>query len=80
MCFLACCLYSFVAVAKICKLEQLSCLFQTVEGQTGTYEALELKRTKDSKIWQLNERLHVLVQDSSFIVRKKFKEQVTKIS
>ena len=69
-----------MAVAKICKLEQLSCLFQTVEGQTGTYEALELKRTKDSKIWQLNERSHVLIQDSSFVVRKKFKEPVKKIS
>ena len=80
MCFLCCCLYLFVVVAKICRREQLSCLFQTVENQTGTYQALEMKRTKDSKIWQLNERLHVLVQDSSFIVRKKFKEQVTKIS
>ena len=80
MCFLCCCLYLFVAVAKICRQEQLACLFQTIENQTGTYQALEMKRTKDSKIWQLNERLHVLVQDSSFIVREKFKEQVTKIS
>ena len=80
MCFLACCLYSFVAVAKICKLEQLSCLFQTVENQNETYEAIELKRTKDSKIWQLNERSHVLMQDSSFVVRKNFKEPVKKIS
>ena len=62
-------------MAKICRREQLSCLFQTVEEQTGAYQALELERTKGSQIWQLNGRSHVVMQDSSFVVREKFKKE-----
>ena len=68
----------FVIIAKICRQEKLTLLFQTVEAPNVAYKALELKRTKGSKVWQLNEKSHVLIQDSSFVVRKEVKKDELK--
>ena len=44
ICFLFCCLYLFIAFAKVCRREQLSCLFQSAEETVQVYQALELKK------------------------------------
>ena len=63
-----------MAFAKICRQEQLSCLFQTVEASTKDYQALDLVQTRGSEVWQLNEKSHVSMQDSSFVEQGEFKK------
>ena len=69
------CLYLFVAIAKVCRQEQLSNLFQTTEVSSRFHQALDLKQSKGSRVWQLNKKSQVLMQDSSFILKKKIKKE-----
>ena len=62
----------FVAIAKFCRQEQLSCLFQDTEESNQIHQALETKRSTSCQIRLLNEKSHVLFQDSYFMVGKAF--------
>ena len=73
------CVYSFVAVAKITRGEQLSCLFVSEEESGEIHQAIELKRPTNCQIWRLNEKSLISIQDSYFVVKNKFdKERVKK--
>ena len=71
------CVYSFVAIAKITRGEQLSCLFQSEDESRQTHQALEIKRPTNCQIWRLNEKSLISIQDSHFVAKNKFdKERV----
>ena len=73
------CVYSFVAVAKITRGEQLSCLFVSEEESGEIHQAIELKRPTNCQIWRLNKKSHVSIQNSNFVVGSGFdKERVKK--
>ena len=77
LCFLLVCLYLFVAIAKVFRAEQLSSLFHTAEESGQIYQALELKRQTNCKIWQLNKKSLLLIQDSHLVAGNKLgKERV----
>ena len=64
-------------MAKVCRGEQVSCLFESTEGSGRMREALEIKRPTSCQIWQLNQKSLVSIQDSNFVVGNKFvKERV----
>ena len=67
----------FVAIAKVCRREQVSCLFQSAEEPERIHQALEIKRPTGCHIWRLNEKSHISIQDSYFVAKKEFdKERV----
>ena len=68
-------------MAKVCRGEQVSCLFESTEGSGRIREALQIKRPTSCQIWQLNQKSLVSIQDSNFVVGNKFvKEGVKKPS
>ena len=74
------CFYVFVAVVKVCRREQLSCLFQSVEESGQINEALEMKTPTKCQIWQSSEMSYITMQDSYFVVGNDFdKERLKKI-
>ena len=70
----------FVAIAKFCQREQLSCLFQSAEESDEIHQALEIKRPTSCKIRQLNGKSQVSIQDSIFVVGKIFDQERVKKS
>ena len=62
----------FVAIAKFCRQEQLSCLFQDTEESNQMHQTLETKRSTSCQVRLLNEKSHVLIQDSYLVVGKVF--------
>ena len=67
-------------IAKVCRQENLSNLFQSTQISKISHQALELKNSENCKLWQLNEKLIVLVKNSSLMVHAKSKkEKVEKI-
>ena len=73
------CFYLFVAIAKVCQREQLSCLFQSVKESEQIHQALEIKKSTKCKIWHMCKKSHILMQDSNFVVEEHFnKEKVNK--
>ena len=77
MCFLFICLYLFVAIAKVCRGQQLSCLFVSVEESEQIHQTLEIKKTTNCQVWRLNKKSLISMQDSYFIVGNKLdKERV----
>ena len=79
MCSLFSCVFLFVAIAKMCRREEISCLFQSADESNGTHQVLELKESQGCKVWQLNEKSHVSIQDSSFVAKKYFDKEKFKI-
>ena len=75
MCFLFVCIYSFVAIAKVSRGDQLSCLFQSVEESGQIHQALEVKITTNCHISRLNRKSHFSIQDSNFVIRNKFEKE-----
>ena len=75
MCFLIVCIYSFVAIAKISRGDQLSCLFQSEEESGQIHQALEVKITTNCHISRLNRKSHFSIQDSNFVIRNKFEKE-----
>ena len=75
MCFVFSCVYLFITIAKVCRREQLSCLFQSVEETEKIHEALEIKRPTKCQIWALNKKSCILMQDSYFVVGNKFNKE-----
>ena len=74
------CLYLFVAFAKLCRREQLSCLFQSTEESGQIHQALEIQKPTHCQIWRLSEKSLISIQDSNFVVGNKFvKERVKKV-
>ena len=77
MCFILSCFYVFVAIAKICQREHLSCLFQSVKESEGIHQALEIKRSTKCQMWRISEKSLISFQDSYFVVDEQFdKEKV----
>ena len=73
------CFYLFVAIAKVCQREQLSCLFQSVKKSEQIHQALEIKRSTVCQIWRMKKMSQILMQDSYFVVDEQFnKERVNK--
>ena len=73
------CFYLFVAIAKVCQREQLSCLFQSVKESEQIHQALEIKRSTVCQIWRMKKKSQILMQDSYFVVDEQFnKERVNK--
>ena len=62
-------------IAKVCRQENLSNLFQSTQMSNTTHQALELKSSENCKLWQLNEKMIVLVKDSTFTVHAKSKKE-----
>ena len=80
MCFIFSCFYLFVAVAKICQREQLSCLFQSVKESEQTHQALEIKRSTKCQIMQISKKSLIIIQDSYFVVDEQLnKEKVNEL-
>ena len=75
MCFLFVCIYSFVAIAKVSRGDQLSCLFQSAEESGQIHQALEVKITTNCHISRLNRKSHFSIQDSNFVMRNKFEKE-----
>ena len=78
ICFLFCCLYLFIAIAKVCRREQLSCLFQSAEETVQVYQALELKKPTKCQVKRLSKNLQIYMQDSHFVVADKFDKEKVK--
>ena len=76
MCFLFICIYSFVALAKISRGDQLSCLFLSAEESGQIHQSLEVKKATNCQIWQLNRKSHVSIQDSNFVIGKNFGKEI----
>ena len=69
MCLLFSCLFLFVTIAKMCRREEISCFFQSDEEAIESDQVLEVKGdSKGCKIWRLNKKSHVMIQNSSFII------------
>ena len=75
MCFLFVCIYSFVAIAKVSRGDQLSVLFQSAEDSGQIHQALEVKITKSCRISRLKRKSHISIQDSNFIMKNKFEKE-----
>ena len=75
VCFLFICLYLFVAFVKICRGEKLSCLFVSAEESGENHQALEIKKPTTCQVRGLNEKSHVLIQDSYFVMGNKFNKE-----
>ena len=75
ICFILSSFYFFIAVAKFGRGEPLSCLFESIEDSSQTHQALELKRSTSCQIWQLNEKSHVSMQDSYFVVKEELNKE-----
>ena len=58
--------------------EQLSCLFESVEESKRIHQALEVKRATTCQIWRLNQKSHISLQDSYFVVRDEFEKECVK--
>ena len=55
----------------------MSCLFQSAEEPDRSHQALEIKIPTSCHVWRLNEKSHISIQDSYFVVEKEFvKERV----
>ena len=78
-CALLNCIYLFVMTAKICRREQISCLFQSTTELTPGYKALELKNSTRCKIWQFKNKVQIAVQDSNFIIKNFFRKESWKL-
>ena len=59
----------------MCRREEISCLFQSAEELNGTHQVLELKESQGCRIWQLNKKSHVSIQDISFVAKKEFNKE-----
>ena len=68
----------FVAIAKVCQRKQLSCLFQSVIESEQIHQAIETKRSKKCQIWGMNKKLHILIEDSYFVVDDQFNKEKVK--
>ena len=79
ICFMFSCFYLFVAIVKVCRREQLSCLFQSAEESEQVHEVLEIKRQTNCQIQRLNKKSYVLMQESYFVVENKFDKENVKI-
>ena len=66
----------FIAIAKVCRREQVSCLFESTEESDQTRQALETKIPTICLIWRLNEKSHISIQDTYFVTKKEIKERV----
>ena len=62
----------FVAIAKFCQQQQLSCLFQSVVESEQIHQAIETKRSTKCQIWRMNKKSHISLQDSLFVVAEQF--------
>ena len=78
ICFIFSCFYIFVAIAKICRREQLSCLFQSVKEPEQIHQALEIKRSTKCQIWRMNRKSYISMQDSYFLVDEEFNKETVK--
>ena len=67
--------YFFVAVAKYCRGEQLSCLFESEEESTQIHQALEVKTPTNCQVWRMNENSHISMQDSYFVVKEELNKE-----
>ena len=73
------CIYLFVAIAKVSRGDQLSCLFQSVEESGQIQQALEIQKQTNCQIRRLNRKSHVSIQDTIFVMENNFeKERVLK--
>ena len=75
VCFLFVCIYSFVAIAKVSRGDQLSCLFLSAEEHGQVNQALEMKKTTNCQIRRLNRKTYVSFRDSNFVVRNNFEKE-----
>ena len=69
------CVYLFIAIAKVCRREQLSCLFESAEETEQIHEALEINKPTKCQVWPMNKKSHILIQDSYFVVGNKFDKE-----
>ena len=78
ICFLFSCFYLFVAFAKVCRQEQVSCLFERAEETTQIHQALEIKTPTSCQVWRLSKNSLISMQDSYFVTKKELNKEIVK--